>query len=296
MLLGVLPIVSQTIPQEQWQKFSSPVAGFSVLFPGEVQESISEPSFSPFHVEGTKFYAAHVGFDGGYFDAIERVYPQPIDQADSISSNFDRFQSFAASAAGAKVVSQRDATIQGLPARQISLIYTINGAANTMSQMFVIKGNRLFQLIAMGSSEDVDRFFNSFNITGEAKDWKRSRSDPNEVVEKSESEPAQFTTGVTAFSCPLYPEAAKQKGLGGSVQIKVATDGKKIIDLKVVGNQVLAQAAEENVRTWKFADDAPRNFTVTYMYVLEGEYEPDPVYKCRAKLQLPNMVEVSASR
>ena len=162
--------------------------------------------------------------------------------------------------------------------------------------MFVIKGKRLFQLIAMGSSEDADRFFNSFNITGDTKDWKRSRSDPNEVVEKSEPEPAQVTTGVTAFSCPVYPEAAKQKGLGGSVQIKVTTDGKKIIDLKVTGTPLLAQGAEENVRTWKFADDAPRNFTVTYSYVLEGEYEPDPVYKCRAKLQLPNVVEVSTSQ
>ena len=77
MLVGVTLIVSQTIPQEKWQRFSSPVAGFSVLLPGDPQESISEPSFSPFYVEGMKSYAVHVGLDEGSFDAVERVYPNP---------------------------------------------------------------------------------------------------------------------------------------------------------------------------------------------------------------------------
>jgi hypothetical protein len=300
VLVAALPTVSQTIPPEQWKRFSSPVAGFSVLLPGDPQESTSEPSFSPFYVEGMKFYAAHVGLDAGSFSAVVRVYSQPIDQPDVVASNFDRFQSFAAKGAHAKVVSQKESTIQGLPSRRVSLVFGINGTYYTMSQMFVIKGNRLFQLIAMDgaaplTAEDVDRFFNSFNVTGEAKDWKRSRSDPNQVVEKSEPEPAQVTTGVTAFTCPIYPQAAKEARVGGGVQMQVTTDGKKITDLKVTGIPVLAQAAEENLRTWKFADDAPKNFTVWYWYVLEGEYEPDPVYKCRAKLQLPNKVEVSTS-
>ena len=247
-----------------------------------------------------KFYAAHVGLDAGSFSAVERVYSQPIDQPDALASNFDRFQSFAARGAHAKVVSQKEATIQGLPSRRVLLAFGINGTNYTMSQIFLIKGNRLFQLIAMGGAapltdEDADHFFNSFEVTGEAKDWKRSRSDPNQVVEKNETEPAQVTTGVTAFACPIYPQAAKEARVGGGVQMQVTTDGNKITDLKVTGVPVLAKAAEENLRTWKFAADAPRSFTVWYWYVLEGEYEPDPVYKCRAKLQLPNKVEVSTS-
>ena len=38
------------------------------------------------------------------------------------------------------------------------------------------------------SSDDIDKFFDSFSITAPAKEWKRSRSDPNKVVEKDEPE------------------------------------------------------------------------------------------------------------
>jgi hypothetical protein len=169
-----------------------------------------------------------------------------------------------------------------------------------MDELFILKDNRLFRLSAMGGatalpSEDIDRFFNSFNIIGPAKEWKRSRSDPNEVVEKDDPEPTQVTTGVTFFECPAYPPSARENHIGGLVTIRVTTDGKKVIDLKTTGLPVLAQAAEANIRTWKFADDAPKSFTVTYVYVQEGEYEPDPVYNCRAKLELPNKVEVSSN-
>lgn len=40
--LIALPMLSQKIAEGQWQTFSSPVAGFRALFPGEPRESISE--------------------------------------------------------------------------------------------------------------------------------------------------------------------------------------------------------------------------------------------------------------
>jgi hypothetical protein len=187
-----------------------------------------------------------------------------------------------------------------MPGRRISLAFEINGTMYKMEQMFILKDNRLFHLgIMSGSAEigpdDIARFFDSFSVTGAAKDWKRSRLGASEVVDRSAPEPPQVTTGVTSFECPIYPLSARERRLGGMVRIEVTTDGKKITDLKVTGHPLLARAAEENVRTWKFADNAPTNFQVTYLYVNEGEYEPDPVYKCRAKLQLPNKVEVSTS-
>jgi hypothetical protein len=114
VLVGVLSISSQTIPAELWQRFSSPTAGFSILMPGEPQESTSGPRSNPFYAEGMKLYAASVGLDSGSFDAVERIYRHPIDGPNDVSSNLDRFQSFAAKGAHGRIVSQRDITIQGI--------------------------------------------------------------------------------------------------------------------------------------------------------------------------------------
>ena len=297
-LVSVLPVFSQPIPSGQWRRFSSNVAGLSVLFPDEPHESISEPQSSPFYVDGMKLYSASVGTRSGYFVVIERIYPTQLDVPADISRNLDQFQSFAVSGLNGAVVSQRDLKIQELPARRVTVSFAM-GKDRTQQEMFVLKGHRLFQLMVTGASPtfaeaDVDRFFNSFEVIGEPKEWKRSRSDPSEVVEKDDPEPAQVTTGVTAFKCPTYPPSAKQMRLSGMVEIQVTTNGEKITDLKVRGHPILAQAATENLRTWRFADSAPRSFKVKYFYNLEGDYEPDPVFHCPAKLKLPETVEVSA--
>ena len=65
-------------------------------------------------------------------------------------------------------------------------------------------------------------------------------------------------------------------------------------ELKIVsGPQILAQPAESNVRTWKFADHPPITFTVIYVYAFEGNFKKDPVTKCAAKMELPGKVTVS---
>jgi len=82
--------------------------------------------------------------------------------------------------------------------------------------------------------------------------------------------------------------------LQGMVRMQVTTDGHKVVDVKLSpAHPVLAQAAEKNVRTWKFADHTPTSFTVTYFYVREGNYKRDPVTKCSAKMELPTKVTVS---
>lgn len=292
-------ISSTTIPAQRWQKFTSPVAGFSILMPGEVRESIGSPVADTAYAD-VRSYSAEGRLDAGSFTVTEHVYAEPIDKTKETSAKLDHFQEVAARNLGGRIVSQKNVSVQGMPARRVSIVSAIPGLAYTMDELFILKDNRLFRLSAMGgaaplASEDIDRFFNSFSITGPPKEWKRSRSDPNEVVEKDDPEPAQVTTGITSFECPTYPLSAKADHIGGLVIIRVTTDGKKITDLTTTGLPVLARAAEANLRTWKFADNAPTGFTVTYVYVQEGEYEPDPVYNCRAKLELPNRVEVSAN-
>jgi TonB family protein len=71
---------------------------------------------------------------------------------------------------------------------------------------------------------------------------------------------------------PVYPEIAKRMRVGGVVKIEATVDADgKVTDVKTLsGNHVLAEAAEEAVRKWKFVTgpkesivDVDVNFAVT---------------------------------
>jgi hypothetical protein len=287
MLVAALPVCSQTIPKERWQKYSS-AGGFSVLMPGEPHESIHDASSSPLCADATKLYAADIGLDQGYFSVVSCVYSQPMGDADASPATFDRLQAIAARGARGKIVAQKDSVAGGMPARRISVAFQINGTPQDMDEMFVLAGTHLFHLIAMNgqsqlTSEDLNRFFDSFSILPESE----------QIPEKPLDTATQVTRGVTYFECPTYPMEAKEMRLQGQVFMRVTTDGKKVIDLKTSGHPKLAQAAEENIRTWKFAEDAPKEFSITYSYVNEGKYGADPVTKCDAKMELLSKVQVS---
>jgi len=99
---------------------------------------------------------------------------------------------------------------------------------------------------------------------------------------------------VTKFECPKYPPKAESMRLQGMVKMQVTSDGHQVVGVKLTsGHPVLAQAADQNVRTWRFADHAPTTFAVTYLYVDDGYYKRDPVTKCSAKMELPTKVTVS---
>ena len=53
---------------------------------------------------------------------------------------------------------------------------------------------------------------------------------------------------------PVYPEIAKRMKIGGAVRIEATVDAQgKVTDVKTVsGNHMLAAAAEDAVRQWKF--------------------------------------------
>jgi TonB family protein len=56
---------------------------------------------------------------------------------------------------------------------------------------------------------------------------------------------------------PVYPELARRMRIGGTVRVEatVAADG-SVTDAKVIsGNKMLAPAAEEAIRKWKFVPE-----------------------------------------
>jgi len=98
---------------------------------------------------------------------------------------------------------------------------------------------------------------------------------------------------VAEAKVPFYPHLARAAHVQGKVRVKVTTDGHHVLTTAVEsGPHLLAVAAEENLRTWQFADDEPTSFSVTYIYKLAGnwnEQSDNPTVTMR----LPTEVEVS---
>jgi TonB family protein len=68
---------------------------------------------------------------------------------------------------------------------------------------------------------------------------------------------------------PVYPEIAKHMKIGGAVRLEATVDAQgKVTDVKTVsGNHMLAVAAEDAVRQWKFvpaSSDSSVNVEVNF--------------------------------
>jgi hypothetical protein len=101
---------------------------------------------------------------------------------------------------------------------------------------------------------------------------------------------------VTSAQVPLYPPTARIANVEGVVHLKATTDGHHVVSTQVEdGNKLLADFAEENLRTWQFSPHAPVTFTVTYTYRLVTDLEPAQ-NNPRVILNLPTAVEVDALR
>src|SRR2546422_10228245 len=68
---------------------------------------------------------------------------------------------------------------------------------------------------------------------------------------------------------PIYPPLARQARIQGEVSVKVTTDGESAREaVAQTGHPLLRKAAEDNVKTWKFASHTPSTFNVTFRYKL----------------------------
>jgi len=71
---------------------------------------------------------------------------------------------------------------------------------------------------------------------------------------------------------PVYPEIARRMHVGGEVKLEATVDAQgKVKDVKTVsGNRMLAEAAEDAVRQWKFAPgegEATVNVSIDFKWV-----------------------------
>jgi hypothetical protein len=82
---------------------------------------------------------------------------------------------------------------------------------------------------------------------------------------------------VTYAELPYYPPGPHTVNLQGAVRIKIRTDGYKVVDTSIEDDGcivAMSKAAQENVRTWKFADHKPTMFTVIYRYIIDDQIRP----------------------
>jgi len=100
---------------------------------------------------------------------------------------------------------------------------------------------------------------------------------------------------VTSIGVPAYPPIARTANVEGTVEVKVTTDGNRVVAVHAEnGHKVLAAAAEENARTWQFMTHRPTTFKVTYRYKLVTDL-PEQSHP-KVVLQLPHHVEVDILR
>lgn len=84
-------------------------------------------------------------------------------------------------------------------------------------------------------------------------------------------ETRQALPNVTMIGVPTYPATARTTRLEGVVRLRVTTDGQRVADTELQdGPELLAVAAQDNLRTWQFSPHDPTAFTVTYRYKLTG--------------------------
>ena len=96
----------------------------------------------------------------------------------------------------------------------------------------------------------------------------------------------------TNIGVPFYPPLARVANVQGVVHIKVTTNGSRVTAAHADdGPKILADAAQENVRSWHFLAHDPITFTVIYRFRIVTDLKPGQDNP-RVVLQLPREVEI----
>jgi hypothetical protein len=100
---------------------------------------------------------------------------------------------------------------------------------------------------------------------------------------------------VSFAEVPLYPPLARAAKISGVLHVVVTTDGHRVVTAHAQeGHKFLRDAAEKNAMSWQFSTHEPTTFTVTYVYKLVDDLEPQPDNP-RVIIRFPTDVEVDAS-
>ncbi len=99
---------------------------------------------------------------------------------------------------------------------------------------------------------------------------------------------------VKTAEMPMYPHIARVARIEGRIRLQVWTDGAKVVRVEATGNKLLANSAEQNVRTWLFYPHKATSFTITFLYGLD-KTEAYGYANPSITLRLPTIVEIRTS-
>ena len=93
---------------------------------------------------------------------------------------------------------------------------------------------------------------------------------------------------------PLYPAVAKTARVSGVVQVQVTVKNGEVTGTEATsGNPLLASAAIDSIKTWKFDKDISTTFTTTFIYRLEKQETAEPSNP-KLELELPRVAKITA--
>jgi hypothetical protein len=112
---------------------------------------------------------------------------------------------------------------------------------------------------------------------------------------------------------PLYPAVPATARYGGTVKIQVTVNNGRVVNAEVLSGTVepLAESGKvfseaektkllpylsgpslENVNSWRFLQEEPATFAVTYVYRMEGEETSTPENP-KVELNLPHFIRIT---
>jgi TonB family protein len=113
-------------------------------------------------------------------------------------------------------------------------------------------------------------------------------------------QPPQKLPVVKSGDLPFYPQLPRVAQIEGDVRLRITTDGLSVRSVTVdSGQPMLARAAQDNVKTWKFEPHAPTSFSTLFSYHLVKETvtyscDPDVPDNGTVVLRLPAEVEITS--
>ena len=158
-LLVLLTLCSNVPAQTDtsgWITLAPEGAGFSVLFPGDANETVDKKN--SFTLHSFNVTVGRATYVASYSDYL----PGKLDPAVALIANRDKFLK----SLQATLVTSREITIDG----HTGIEFTgETPAANVKSQLFLI-GNRMYQMVTfvfrdVDETRNVNRFFDSFKFT-----------------------------------------------------------------------------------------------------------------------------------
>ena len=103
---------------------------------------------------------------------------------------------------------------------------------------------------------------------------------------------------VKSGEMPFYPQPANAARIQGDVHLRVTTDGSGVASVIIEGGQpMLAKAAQDNVRTWKFEPHERTSFPTWFAYHLlaEPNCKTNKSGNEEVHLNLPTQVEITTN-